>query len=285
MRDARLRNECTRHDLRVSVDLLLPAEFALAEGPRWDAAGKRLLFVDIERGELHAFDGQRDTVTQLGAMVGSCAPTDDGDVLLAFADRLALVRGGTLVQFPWPSDIRANDGVCDDDGRFWVGSMALDERPGVGALYRWDGEELAQQVDGVTISNGIVWSPDRTLMYYVDTPTNRIDVFDYDGEIENRRTFVTIDRGSPDGLALDDEGCVWVALYGGGAVQRFTPGGVLDRTVELPEEKVTACCFYDGALVITTRAHVYATDVGVGGAPAQPFRSAAPSDAGPTNAR
>ena len=270
----------------MSVDRLLPAECTLAEGPRWDAVGKRLLFVDIERGELHAFDGERDTVTQLGAMVGACAPSDDGDVLVALADRLALVEGGTLVEFPWRAGIRANDGVCDDDGRFWIGSMALDQRPGAAALYRWDGAELVQQVGNLTISNGIGWSPDRTRMYFVDTPTNRIDIFSYDGgEIANRRTFATIDRGSPDGLTVDDEGCIWVALHGGGAVQRFTPDGALDRTVALPEEKVTACCFYQGALVVTTRAHVWVTDVGVGGPPAQPFRSAAPSDAEPTSAR
>jgi len=271
--------------VRVSVDLLLGAEYLLAEGPRWDAAGKRLLFVDIEPGELHSFDGTTDAVTQLGAMVGSCAPTAEGDVLVALADRLALVQGGTLVEFPWAADIRANDGVCDDDGRFWVGSMALDQRPGAAALYRWDGTELVQQLDGVTISNGIGWSPDRTRMYYIDTPTKRIDVLDYDGEIANRRTFVTIERGSPDGLAIDDEGCVWVGLWGGAAVQRFTPAGVLDRTVEIPEEEVTAPCFYDGVLVVTARTHIYVTDVGVGGPPAQPFRSAAPSDAEPTSAR
>jgi sugar lactone lactonase YvrE len=271
----------------VSVDLLLDSTFLLAEGPRWDAAGGRLLFVDIERGELHSFDGARDTVTQLDAMVGSCAPADDGDVLVALADRLALVKGGTLVQFPWADDIRANDGVCDDEGRFWVGSMALDERAGAGAFYRWDGTELVQQFDGVTISNGIGWSPDRARMYYIDTPTKRVDVFDYDydGEIANRRAFVTIDRGSPDGLAMDEAGCIWVALHGGGAVQRFTPDGALDRTVDLPEEKITACCFYEGSLVVTSRAHVYVTDVGVGGPPAQPFRRAAPSDADPTSAR
>jgi sugar lactone lactonase YvrE len=271
--------------VRVSVDRLLEIECVLAEGPRWDAAGGRLLFVDIEPGELHAFDGTRDTVTQLGAMAGACVPADNGDVLVALADRLALVEGGTVVDFPWPADVRANDGVCDDQGRFWIGSMALDQRPGAGALYRWDGAELVQQVDGVTISNGIGWSPDRTRMYYVDTPTKRVDVFDYDGELANRRTFVTIDRGSPDGLTVDDEGCIWVALWGGSAVQRFTPDGLLDRTLEIPDEEVTACCFFDGALVVTTRTHVWVTDVGVGGPPAQPFRSAAPSDAEPTSAR
>jgi len=272
----------------VSVDRLLDTEYVLAEGPRWDAVGARLLFVDIERGELHAFDGAVETVTQLGARVGACAPAESGDVLVAVADRLALLgagSNGTLVEFPWPSDIRANDGACDERGRFWIGSMALDERPGAAALYRWDGEQLVRQLDGVTISNGVGWSPDRTRMYFVDSPTKRVDVFDYDGEISNRRTFATIDRGVPDGLAVDDEGCIWVALHGGGAVRRFTPAGALDRALELPEEQVTSCCFWEGSLVVTTRSHVWIADVGVGGPPAQPFRSAAPSDAEPTSAR
>src|SRR5262249_42604586 len=154
----------------------------------------RLLWVDIEGETLHAYDG-RDLSVPVGAMLGSCAPCDDGDVLLSLQDRLALLSGETLVDFPWPSDVRANDGACDPSGRFWGGSMALDERPGAAALYRWDGRELVQQLDGLTIANGIGWSPDATLMYYIDTPTKRVDVFDYDGEISNRRPFVHIDRG------------------------------------------------------------------------------------------
>ena len=290
----------------MSVDLLVPSEFVLAEGPRWDAVNGRLLWVDIERGELHTWDGTHGC-TQLGARVGAVAPTDDGDVLLALADRLALLGagsvvgkaddarpgsgdrerppggGGTLVPFPWPRDIRANDGACDPDGRFWIGSMALDERPGAAALYRFDGAPLAPQLDGLTISNGLAWDGGR--MYFVDTPTGRVDVFDYDGEISNRRPFAEIDRGKPDGLCLDDEGCVWVALHGGGAVRRFTPDGALDRTLEIPSQNVTACCFYEGSLVVTSRDHVWITDVGVGGPPAQPYRSTAPSDAEPTSAR
>jgi sugar lactone lactonase YvrE len=267
----------------MSVDLLLDPHCVLAEGPRWDAAGRRLLFVDIERGELHIFDGERDAAIELGARVGACAPTDDGDVLLAIADRLALLSGATVTPFPWAGDVRANDGACDPEGRFWIGSMALDQRPGAAALYRWDGKELVQQLDDLTISNGVGWRDGR--MYFVDTPTRRIDVFDYDGEIANRRTFATVERGSPDGLCLDDEGCVWVALWGGHAVQRFTPDGSLDRVVEIPAENVTACCFYEGSLVVTGDGKLFVGDVGVGGPPAQPFRSAAPSDAEPTSAR
>jgi len=267
----------------VSVDLLIDAHAKLAEGPRWDAAGDRLLWVDIEGRALHIYDGSADRAIDVGTRLGACAPTDDGDVLLALQDRLALLSGATLVSFPWPEDVRANDGACDPSGRFWIGSMALDEYPGDAALYRWDGRELVQQVDGATISNGLAWRDSR--MYYIDTPTKRVDVFDYDGEISNRRPFVHIDRGSPDGLCLDDEGCVWVALYGGGAVQRFTPACELDRTLEIPATNVTACCFYEGSLVVTGDGQVWITDVGVGGPPAQPFRSTAPSDAEETSAR
>jgi sugar lactone lactonase YvrE len=263
----------------VSVDLLIDAHAELAEGPRWDAAGGRLLWVDIEGRKLHVGDEAID----VGARIGACAPCDDGDVLLALQDRLALLSGETLVSFPWPADVRANDGACDPAGRFWIGSMALDQRPGAAALYRWDGRELVQQLDGLTISNGIAWVGSR--MYFIDTPTKRVDVFDYDGEISNRRPFVHIERGSPDGLCLDDEGCVWVALYGGGAVQRFTPDGSLDRTVEIPATNVTACCFYEGSLVVTGDGQVWITDVGVDGPPAQPFRKTAPSDADETSAR
>jgi sugar lactone lactonase YvrE len=256
----------------VSVDLLIDAHAVLAEGPRWDAAGKRLLWVDIEQGELHRFDGERDEAISLGTRVGACAPTDGGDVLLALADRLALLDGGTLVPFPWAPDIRANDGACDPQGRFWIGSMALDQRPGVAELYRWDGVELNRQLVGLTISNGIGWSPDSTRMYFIVTPTKRIDVFEYDGEIHERRAFALVERGSPDGLTVDDEGFVWAALYGGRAVQRFAPDGSLDRTVEIPAENVTACCFYEGSLVVTGDGKLFVTDVGVGGPPAQPFQ-------------
>ncbi len=266
----------------MSVELLLPDTFALAEGPRWDAVGKRLLWVDIERGELHVWDGSH-TCVQLGARVGAVASTEDGDVLLALADRLALLDGGTLMPFPWPRDVRANDGACDPEGRFWIGSMALDERPGAAALYRFDGTRLEQQLDGLTISNGLAWDGGR--MYFVDTPTGRVDVLDYDGEIANRRPFVEVRGGSPDGICLDGEGFLWVALWGGSAVRRYAPDGTLDRVLEIPSENVTACTFYDGAFVVTSNDHVWITDVGVGGPAAQPYRSTAPSDADATSTR
>ena len=275
----------------MSVDVLIDAKALLGEGPRWDAPNERLLWVDIKRGELHVWDGTSDHVEQLEAPLSAVAPTTDGDVLLAFADRLALLTGATLARVPHGAHMRLNDGACDPQGRFWVGAMRHDEeKQRDAALYRFDGE-LVQVLDGVSLSNGIGWSPDESRMYYVDTLSRRVDVFDYDGEIANRRMFAFVDRdaGFPDGLTVDDEGGVWVALWGGSCVRRYTPDGELDRVVDIPAEHVTACCFGPGTtLFVTTAApdgRVFVADVGVSGPPAQPFRSTAPSDAEPTSDR
>jgi sugar lactone lactonase YvrE len=154
-------------------------------------------------------------------------------------------------------------------------------------LYRLDAAALTPILGGLTIANGIAWTADESRMYYVDTPTRRIDAYDYDGELGERVTFAELD-GWPDGLALDDEGCVWVAIYGGARIERWTPEGELDRVLEVPEQNPTACCFGDGLLYVTTgrgEGRVYVHDPGVTGPPAQPFRRTAPSDAEPTSAR
>ena len=251
-----------------SVEVALRADAVLGEGPRWDPARRRLLWVDLERRELHVFDPAtgEDRHTVLDDRVGVGVPTESGAVLVALATRLALLEPGDgslrdLVAIPHGrGDMRLNDGVCDPAGRFWVGSTALDFEPEAGALYRYAEGELDRVLDRVTISNGIGWSPDGRLMYYVDSPTYRVDVFDFDsatGEPGGRRPFVVLPRGSgvPDGLAVDDDGCVWLALYGRGLVHRYGVDGVLDGVLELPVTKVTACCFGadDGrSLFITT---------------------------------
>ena len=283
------------------VDVAIRAEAVLGEGPRWDAEAGRLLWVDIEAGELHRFDpaSGEDRAIALGARVGAAAPTRGGEVLVALADRLAVVdlddeSVRTLVEIPHGDSMRMNDGACDPAGRFWIGSVALDFAPGVACLYRYSCDEGLERVVGdVTISNGLGWTPDGRGLYYVDSMTYRIDLFDFDvatGAISGRRPFVAIERGAgiPDGLAVDDDGCVWVALWGGGAVRRYDPGGGLDRVVAVPAEKVTACCFGgdDGrSLYVTTASFeltaearvqqplagsVFVTDAGVSGPPAQP---------------
>jgi sugar lactone lactonase YvrE len=180
-----------------------------------------------------------------------------------------------------------NEGGCDPDGRFYCGSMAYDKATGAGALYRLDPDGAVHRVlDGVTISNGLEWSPDGSMAYYVDTPTHRIDVFDYssDAGLTGRRPFVSFEDGNPDGLTVDAEGGVWVALFGGGAVHRYTAEGRLDAVVELPTPQITACTLGGpelGRLFVTTSAEggmddgvagsLFAVDVGVAGRPVREF--------------
>jgi len=286
------------------VEIAVRANAKLAEGPRWDAATRRLLWVDIEGCELHVFESGEDRAIGLEAMVGAAAPTTGGAALVALADRLALVDLAdesvrTLVRLPHGPATRSNDGACDAAGRFWIGTMGLDLTPGAGALYRYDGS-LQRVLDGVTLSNGLGWTPDDTRMYYIDSTVYRVDVFDFElasGRLDERRPFVSFDKsdGIPDGLTVDDEGGVWVALYGGGCVRRYDERGRLDAVLEVPAENVTSCCFGgdDGRLLFVTTAapdgNVYVTQPGVGGPPAHVFHAGgtrtAPSDAEDTSAR
>lgn len=286
------------------MEIAVRANAKLAEGPRWDAATGRLLWVDIEGCELHVLESGEDRAIGLDAMVGVAAPTSSGAVLVALADRLALVDLAdesvrTLVRLPHGPTLRSNDGACDAAGRFWIGTMGLDETPGAGALYRYDGR-LERVLDDVTLSNGIGWTRDDTRMYYIDSPVQRVDVFDFEvasGRIDDRRPFVSIDEseGIPDGLTVDDEGGVWVALYGGSCVHRYDESGRLDAVLEVPALNVTSCCFGGDAgrsLFVTTAApdgNVYVTQPGVSGPPAHVFHAGgtrtAPSDAEETSAR
>jgi sugar lactone lactonase YvrE len=281
----------------------LRAGALLAEGPRWDAGRQRLLWVDIEAGELHLFDPASglDRALALGSKVGVAAPTRSGPVLVALADRLAtldLESGAVrpLLDVPHPTPgLRTNDGAVDSAGRLWVGTMAEDGRREAGALYRLDpGGALETILTGVTLSNGIGWSPDGRLMYYVDSGTQRVDTIDFDaasGALTGRRPFAHIapEDGIPDGLTVDDDGGVWVALFGGGEVRRYLADGALDATVDVPADNVTAPCFGgpDGRTLYITTASVelpaeraalqplagslFAIEPGVSGPPARAF--------------
>jgi sugar lactone lactonase YvrE len=158
------------------------------------------------------------------------------------------------------STVRFNDGGCDPDGRFYCGSMAYDERPGVAVLFRLDPDLSVHTIlTGVSVSNGLDWSPDGRLAYYVDTLTRRIDVFDYDHArgLEDRRPFAIIEEGYPDGITVDAEGGVWVAIWGRGEVRRYEPNSQLTELVELPVSQVSACTFggtkLDELFVTTSR--------------------------------
>jgi sugar lactone lactonase YvrE len=188
----------------------------------------------------------------VGNVAAVIRPRRQGGAVIGVERGFALEEAdGTLTHLRelWSDNsVRMNEGGCDPDGRFYCGSMAYDQRPGAGALYRLDPDGSVRAVlEKVTISNGLEWSPDGSRAYYNDTPTHRIDVFDYDGEsgLTGRRSFaeVAAEAGGPDGLTVDEEGGVWVALYGGGVVRRYTPDGVLDEVIEVAAKKVTACTF------------------------------------------
>ncbi|MFI2635473.1 SMP-30/gluconolactonase/LRE family protein [Streptomyces collinus] len=233
-------------------EVAVRAEAELGEGPTWDATAGRLLWIDILGSRLHTYDPAtgRRTVRRTEQHIGAVKPRAGGGLVLNLRDGIGLLdpddRFRWLHHEPVPGR-RANDAAIAPDGALWAGTMRYDEAPGGGTLSRVTGGGTVEAVlDDVAVSNGTGWSPDGRLMYYIDSPTRRVDVFDYaDGRISGRRTLAVIEEaaGFPDGLTVDAEGCVWVALWQGSAVRRYTPGGELDRVIELPVPLVTACAF------------------------------------------
>jgi len=236
--------------------LMVDARAYLAEGPVWDAGSSRLLWVDIMTGRIHSTNPETGATSTrvLPLPVGCIAPRSRGGLVAATADGLwAIPENGEPVRLieveSERSDTRFNDGRCDAAGRLWAGTMAYDLQPGAGSLYRLDTDLGVERViAGVTVSNGIDWSLDGRTMYYIDSATQRIDRCDFDpasGRILDRRPFVVIDAsdGSPDGLAVDGDDGVWVALWGGWAVRRYTPDGRLDAVINVPAAKVTSLAF------------------------------------------
>lgn len=237
------------------LDIALRGEPALGEGPTWDVTHGVLLWVDILGSTVHRFQPTtgNDQVIPMPQHIGAAKPRTNGGLVLNLRDGIGLLPPGgddlTWLVYWAREGMRGNDAGVDPAGRLWAGTMRYDQAEGGGFLARIDGEGRGTVVlPSVSISNGIGWSPDERSMYYVDTPTRRIDVFDYDvasGDITNRRPLaeVTATDGVPDGLCVDANGCVWVAVNGGGQVRRYTPAGELDRIVEVPAKQVSACCF------------------------------------------
>ncbi|MBW3601200.1 MAG: SMP-30/gluconolactonase/LRE family protein [Actinobacteria bacterium] len=256
------------------VELVWDAGAQIGEGPVWDAPLRTLVWLDIPRGLVHAWhhdEGPRQPFA-VGQPVGAVAPRASGGLVAAVRDGFAFLQPGSG-QVSMVADTegdrpanRMNDGKCDPAGRFWAGTMALDEHPGAGALYRLDPDlRIERMLDGVTISNGLGWSPDGATMYYIDSPTGGVDAFDYDpdtGAVGGRRRVIDVHGrpGIPDGLTVDAEGCLWVAVFGGGRVQRHAPDGTLLATVGLPVTQVTSCAFggpgLDELYITSAREHL-----------------------------
>ncbi len=242
------------------VELLLDLHAECGEGPIWDPGTSTLIWVDIPPGRVHRYDplSGQDEVYEVGQSTGAAAIRDSGGLVLAVRDGFAALgaRGGGFQMLAEVDidDVRLemNDGKCDTAGRFWAGTsveLDLHIRPGEAALYRLDPDHQAHQMlTGVTLSNGLGWSPDDRFFYYVDTTTQRLDVFDFDrdsGAISNRRLLAEIpaELGFPDGLTVDADGYIWLAVWGGWCVRRYAPDGTLDRVVKFPVSQISSCTF------------------------------------------
>jgi sugar lactone lactonase YvrE len=252
---------------------LAPDRLELGEGSRW--VGNHLVLVDIPAGRLLAAPAPTggaptgaDPLTQLAKLsvpLAAVAPVADRPgVWLAAAGTGFAVLDGADVRWvgaaepatdrPW----RMNDAVADLAGRFWAGSMACDQSPRGGALHRFDPDGSVRTVlRDLTIANGPAFSTDGRVMYLSDTPLGHVDRFDVDprtGDLSGRRPFVRIEKenGSPDGLTVDAEGYVWVALFGGSAVHRYRPDGTLDRRLAMPARQPTSVCLVGDKVVVTS---------------------------------
>lgn len=265
------------------------------EGICWDPAVSRIRLVDVFAGDLLTLDGGLvGSRLDVGAVVGAWRPRANGGVVVAADDRFVLLDAGGGVEWTSPSLFgpghRMNDGGCDRQGRFYCGSMSSDALPGRGTLWRLDTDRtVAPAETDLTIPNGLVWSVDGHRAFHVDTPRGSIDVLDHDGDtgaLAGRRPLAQVSGGHPDGLAQDADGGLWVALWGGSAVHRYSLDGTLTAVVEVDAAQVSSCAFGgpgDTHLYVTTSRQglgdsedpaagaVFCVDVGVEGAPVAAF--------------
>lgn len=238
-----------------SWDVVAELACDVGEGPVWDAAAQALWWTDIPAGLVHRLEPGAGTAERfdVGVMVGALALREAGGLVLAarggfYAWDASSASPALLAQVDAGQPARRlNDGTCDAQGRFWAGAMDVGAAPGAGVLCSLERDgTVVRRLSGLTVPNGVDWSADGATMYVVDSATHRVDVLDVapDGELSNRRPFVTLpDSVLPDGLTVDAEGGVWVALWGGWAVHHYAPDGRLLRQLQLPVAQVTSCAF------------------------------------------
>jgi sugar lactone lactonase YvrE len=273
----------------VAAQIAFDVRAGLGEGALWDWRGGLLISVDIPGGRVllsDPSDGSTRSVA-VGQPVSAAMLRGERELLLAVRDGFISLDLGTetttdLVEVEADrAGNRMNDAACDARGRCFAGTMAFDRSPGAGTLYRLDPDlSVHAVVNGLSISNGIGWSPSGELIYHIDTPTLGIDAHDFDegtGRLSERRRLVKTDPawGSPDGLAVDAEGGIWVAFWDGSAVRRFDPTGRLTAAIELPAERPTRPAFggadLDQLFVTTAGGPIFVLEPGVRGLRANVF--------------
>lgn len=240
-----------QHRLQVIVE----ARARLGEGPVWDERTRSLFWVDIYNHRVHQFFPDLDTnrTFEVGDVVGCIALTGSDTLLLGLRHEIARLDMATgeverlvMIEEGKPKN-RVNDGKCDPQGRFWVGTMSRND--GEAALYRYDLDgSLHTMETGLTVSNGLGWSPDGETFYLTDSPKKTIYAYDFEaesGEIRNRRLFAELgeDDSVPDGLTVDTEGHVWTAQWDGSCVIRLDPDGREVLRVPVPVKRPTSCAF------------------------------------------
>jgi sugar lactone lactonase YvrE len=290
----------------LDVECILRAENRLGEVPVWSQRERLLYWVDIRGPTLHALDPATGAARAwpMPEAIGAVALHAGGGLLVALASGLfrfdpdsAALTPLQPIEAEIPTS-RLNDGRCDRQGRFWVGSMDRSTAEGRGSLYRYDPDGALHRLrGGIEVPNGLAFSPDGRTMYFCDTPTHRLLAFTLDpdsGAIVAERIFAECaPPGAPDGAVTDVDGCLWVAHFGGARVTRYRPDGGIDRVVPLPVERPTACCFGGddlGTLFITSSRQnldaaalskyplsggVFALRPGVGGLP-EPYFGTSP---------
>lgn len=243
----------------IEIEVVVEGRAAAAECPLWDDERNRLTWADVITDHFYAYypdNGENELIAEIGQPIGAVVPRAKSGFVVTLTDGFGFFDEETgKVELVAPAERerpenKFNDAKCDPAGRLLSGTFRADANPHAdAALYRLDPDLTVTKLrDDVDFSNGMGWSPDGSIFYYVDTTAQRIDAFDYDvgaGSISNRRTLVEIDieEGNPDGLSVDAEGYVWLCLWDGWEVRRYAPDGTLERRIKMPARRVTSCAF------------------------------------------
>lgn len=259
---------------------LFPSQCILAEGPMWHKERFSCFWVDIESGVLYEYNWQSKNINSwsFDYKLSLVLQAKENEVILALNRSIARFDL-TTEKLEWVVDLesglpnnRCNDGACDGKGRIWVGTMDMDCKEGAAALYCIGHDGVPEKkLDNITISNGLAWTQDNKTFYYIDTPTQNVQSFSFDentGNIDFGKTVIQIPKemGSPDGMAIDEEGMLWIAHYGGFGIFRWDPKtGKLLEKIDLPVPNVTSCAFVgenlDTLLITTARENMREEDL------------------------